>query len=186
MNAHLSMRSGCQGAAGGRRHRVALGSLLGLLLLVSAPALAWDATLAGIYERFYARFDEQDTARALQLLPVEKVMEAVQRHEALVFVDVRTRAEQAVLGLALPDVLALPMNEVFKADNLARVPTDRRIVVTCHTGARAMAVALGLRSLGFEQVFVMKGGLAELVRYLDAKTAFPESPTPATPPPPAR
>lgn len=158
------------------RGSASLAVMLAFLLTGTGPVMAYDTALAGAYEKFYARFAEQETAKALQLIPVEKVVEAINKGEELVFLDVRTQREQSIIGLTYPGTLHIPMNEVFKPESLAQIPTDKRVIVTCHSGVRCTAVALTLRSLGFPQVFSMKGGLTELMKYLDATTAFPVPP----------
>jgi rhodanese-related sulfurtransferase len=144
-----------------------------LTALVSCtPAMAYDEALAANYERFFATFAEKDTAKSLQLMTVDKVVEAIGKGKPLVLLDVRTRQEQSILGVTHPDALHLPMNEVFKAENLARIPTDRPVVVTCQSGARCLSVAFALRNIGFSNVYSMKGGLMELMKHLNPKTAF--------------
>ena len=152
----------------------------------TVPALAYDQALAAPYDAFFGKIAEQDAAKMLQLIPVEKVVEAINAGEDLILLDVRTRKEMSIIGLTYPGSLAIPMNEIFKPENLARIPTDKQVVVTCHSGVRCMAVALALRNVGFAKVYSMKGGLMELMKYLDAKTAFATAPPPAvTPTPPA-
>ncbi|NBC47405.1 MAG: hypothetical protein GVY22_05315 [Gammaproteobacteria bacterium] len=100
------------------------------------------------------------------------MVEAIKNDEDLIFLDVRTRREQSVVGLTYPNSLSIPMNEVFKPENLARIPTDKRVVVTCQAGVRCTVIATTLRNIGFDNVFATKGGLAALIKYLGAKTAF--------------
>jgi rhodanese-related sulfurtransferase len=142
------------------------------ILMGVAPAMAYDEVLAASYEKFFSAFAEEHAAKALQLMPVDKVVEAINKGDDLVLLDVRTGYEQSLIGLTYSNTLHMPMNEVFKPENLARIPTDKTLVVTCHSGVRCTAVALALRSIGFEQVYSMKGGLTEFMKYLDAKTAF--------------
>jgi len=129
-------------------------------------------SLARIYEQFFASFEEQRVQEALHLLPPEKVVEAIKNHEELVLLDVRTKQEQSIVGLTYRDSLSLPMNEVFRAENLARIPRDKKVIVTCQSGVRCTVIALALRELGFENVYAMKDGLAALMEYLTPKTAF--------------
>jgi rhodanese-related sulfurtransferase len=149
--------------------------------LGTAPVLAYDQALAASYDAFFGTLAEQNTAKMLQLIPVEKVVEAINAGEDLTLLDVRTRKEMSLIGLTYPGSLAIPMSEIFKPENLARIPTDKRVVVTCHSGVRCTAVALALRNIGFANMYSMKGGLMEFMKYLDAKTAFAT----ASPPPPA-
>jgi rhodanese-related sulfurtransferase len=137
-----------------------------------APATAYDEALAATYEKFFATFAEQDVAKALHFMPVEKIVEKINRGEDVVLIDVRTQKEQSLIGLTYPQTLHFPMNEVFRPENLDQIPTAKTVVVTCHSGVRCTAVALGLRSIGFENVYAMKGGLSAFMKYVDAKTAF--------------
>lgn len=56
------------------------------------------------------------------------------------------------------------MHELFKEENLNKLPKDKKIVVVCHTGDRAAAVVTALRAIGFEKAFQFRGGLAELAK----------------------
>lgn len=129
-------------------------------------------SLARTYARFFATFEEQKVQEAMHLLPPEKVVEAIKQQEDILMLDVRTRQEQSIIGLTYRNSLSLPMNEVFKPENLARLPTDKKIIVTCQSGVRCTVIALSLREVGFDNVFAMKGGLAALMTYLEPKTAF--------------
>jgi rhodanese-related sulfurtransferase len=140
--------------------------------LVAPPALAYDEALAKTYERFFASFEEKQVPKAMHLIPPEKLITAIKNGEDLVLLDVRTRQEQSVVGVTYPGTLHMPMNEVFKPENLAQIPTDKKVVVTCQAGVRCTVIATALRNIGFENVYATKGGLAALVKYLGAKTAF--------------
>jgi len=85
---------------------------------------------------------------------------------------VRTRQEQSIVGVTLPNTLSLPMNEVFRPENLAKIPTDKKVIVTCKSGVRCTVIGLALRNIGFENVYATKGGLMGLMKYLSPKTAF--------------
>jgi rhodanese-related sulfurtransferase len=54
------------------------------------------------------------------------------------------------------------MHEVFKPENLNKLPKDKKIVVVCHSGDRAAAVVTGLRAVGFNNAYQFKGGMKEL------------------------
>lgn len=129
-------------------------------------------SLARMYEQFFAAFEEQKVQEALHLLPPEKVIEAIKKQEGVVLLDVRTKQEQSIIGLTYKTSLNLPMNEVFKPENLAKIPTDKKVIVTCQSGVRCTVIAMSLREIGFEKVYAMKGGLAALMEYLSPKTAF--------------
>jgi rhodanese-related sulfurtransferase len=147
-------------------------ALLSLAALLSPPAMAYDAALASTYAQLFAQFDERETAKSLHMMPAEGVVERIRKGDPIVLLDVRTEREQSVVGVTYPGTLHLPMNQVFKPENLARIPTDRPVVVTCQSGVRCTAIAIALRNIGFENVFSMKGGLKALINELNPKSAF--------------
>jgi rhodanese-related sulfurtransferase len=71
----------------------------------------------------------------------------------------------------MPGSLAIPANEVFLEENLARIPTDRTVVVICQAGVRAAIVGTALRHVGYDNVYVLKGGLKGLSAALNCKAA---------------
>ena len=148
-------------------------------LLVASPALSYDAALAERFAQFYEPFAGKACAKSLQMMKPEVFVAAMQSEHKPLVLDVRTEKETALIGITAADSLAMPMARVFTKETLDRLPTDRKIVVLCKAGHRATAVAMGLRQIGFEQVFVLKGGLVKLTQYLDPKTAH-------MPPPPQK
>jgi len=143
-----------------------------IMLLSGGPVMAHDEALAQTYQQLFASFDEQQTAKTLHLMTPEMVMEALKKGEALVLLDVRTEREQSIVGVTQPGALHIPMNKVFTPEGLAQIPTDKKVVLTCQSGARCLAVSMALRNIGFDNVYSMKGGLKKLIEYLDPKTAF--------------
>jgi rhodanese-related sulfurtransferase len=146
--------------------------LLLVAFLSSATAWAYDGTLARTYEQFFSSFEEKQVPKALHFVTPEKVVEAIKKGEPMLLLDVRTRQEQSLVGLTYENRLSLPMNEVFKPENLAKIPTDEKVIVVCHSGVRSTVIEVALRNIGFDNVYSMKGGLVGLIKYLNAKTAF--------------
>ena len=89
----------------------------------------------------------------------------------LVALDVRTPAETGVYGVTLPGALMIPINELFTPANLARIPADKTVVVLCLSGTRATAAGTALRHIGFENVYILKGGYKALTAYMGPKEA---------------
>ena len=141
-------------------------------VLCAGPALAYDENLASVYQAFFASFDEQQVPKALHMMPPEKVVDAIKSGDGMLLLDVRTQQEQSIIGLTFADPLHLPMNQVFKPENLAKIPTDKKVIVTCQSGVRCAVIAISLRNIGFDNVYTMKGGLIGLMTYLSPKTAF--------------
>jgi rhodanese-related sulfurtransferase len=64
------------------------------------------------------------------------------------------------------------VNELFKSDNLDKIPTDKPVVIVCKSGARATAVGTALRHIGFDNVYILKGGFQGLSSHFGAKQAY--------------
>jgi rhodanese-related sulfurtransferase len=141
-------------------------------LAASGQALAYDEALAANYRQLFSAFDERETAKSLHFMLPEQVVERIKKGEPVVLLDVRTEREQSIVGITLENALHTPMNRVFEPKNLAAIPTDKPVVVTCQSGVRCTAVAMALRNIGFDNVYSMKGGLVALIQYLNPKTAF--------------
>ncbi len=85
------------------------------------------------------------------------------RREPIVLLDVRDPWETALVRLE--NAVHIPMDEIeMRADELdAREET----VVYCHHGVRSAAVADYLRSIGFQRVMNLAGGVDEWARTVD-------------------
>ena len=149
-------------------------------LLFAPVSLAYDAALAKSFAALFEPVQGQKAGAALHLMKPEKLMALLRAGKPVVALDVRTPAEAGIVGMTLPGTLAIPLSELFMPGNLQRIPTDRMVVVICKSGACATAAGTGLRVIGFDNVYVLKGGLTGLSGYLDPITANAPSP-PATP-----
>ena len=142
----------------------------GLALVASAPAFSYDHAMAQSYAELFAPVKGAKAGKQLHLMPPDVLVAKVRAGEPLIGLDVRTPNEAGMFTAAMPGSLAIPMNELFKAENLDRLPVDRPIVVLCKSGTRASAVGTALRHVGFDNVYILKGGFKALSAYLDAKT----------------
>ena len=148
--------------------------LIGLLtaMTLSGPAWGYDKDLAASYDKYYSTFKEKELAKALKLVPVDKFMKAIKAGEKLTILDIRARAETSVFGFTYKNTLNIPIHELFKEENLARIPTGHKVIVACQGGLRSTGINWALRSLGFRNTYSLKGGLDALATYLTPKTAF--------------
>ena len=143
---------------------------LSLLATAGAP-WAYDEGLAESYAKLFEPVAGMKTGKALHLMKTEVFVNKVKAGAPIVTLDIRTPAEMSVFGSALPGALTIPINELFTPEKLAQIPTDKDVVVLCASCTRAMAAGTALRHVGFENVFILKGGLKALSAYLNAKTA---------------
>ena len=152
---------------------------LAFVVAISGPAWSSDTDmaksytelLAKSYAELFAPVQGAGAGKALHLIKPDAFLEKVKAKEPLVALDVRTPAETGVYGVTLPGALMIPINELFTPANLARIPTDKTVVVVCLSGTRATAAGTALRHIGFENVYILKGGYKALVAYLSPKEA---------------
>ena len=143
-----------------------------LSVLFVSPAFSYDQGLAKSYEQYFSSFSGDGTAKALRMIPTKAFVESLKKGEKLFVVDVRTPGETGIYGFNLANSIVIPMNEVFTTENLSKIPTSGKVVVVCKAGHRAMAIATGLRHIGFDNVFVLKHGISDVANYLSPKNAY--------------
>ncbi|RDH87224.1 MAG: rhodanese-like domain-containing protein [endosymbiont of Escarpia spicata] len=147
-----------------------------LLIILSVffvgPVFSYDQGLAKSYEQYFSSFSGKGTAKALQMIPTKVFVESLKKGEKLFIVDIRTPGETGVYGFNLANSTVIPMNEVFTSANLAKIPTSGKVVIVCKAGHRAMAIATGLRHIGFKNVFVLKHGISDVANFLSPKNAY--------------
>ena len=141
------------------------------LLLAGASVSAYDHDLAASYAELFEPVAGAKAGKALHLISPEALVESIKKGEEVVALDVRTPAESGLFTMSVPGSLAIPASELFKVENLDRLPEDKRIVVVCKSGTRAAAVGTALRHVGFGNVYILKGGFMKLASYLDAKAS---------------
>ena len=149
-------------------------TLLPALLLMGATCSAWsyDAEMAASYQRLFSGVSGAEAGKALHFMSPEAFVEKLQKGEGPVAVDIRTPAETELLSLSLAGSLTIPTDQVFASENLARIPTDRPVVIVCKSGARAAAVGTALRHIGFDNVYILKGGFQALAAYYGPGEAY--------------
>lgn len=137
--------------------------LISSFILVSS-AFAYDAEMA---KKFDAMFSQM-TPEVLTLRPCQittkDILEMIKKKEDFVILDIRTPAETKLIAPVWKGSLIIPMHELFKPENLSKLPKDKKIAVLCHTGDRAAAAVVGLRAVGFHNAFQFKGGIAEFAK----------------------
>ncbi|MEJ5226569.1 rhodanese-like domain-containing protein [Thermodesulfovibrio sp.] len=143
--------------------RLILSALLAVMLLVPT-VYAYDKEMA---KKFDAMFSQM-TPEVLTLRPCQittkDILEMIKKKEDFVILDIRTPAETKLIAPVWKGSLIIPMHELFKPENLAKLPKDKKIAVLCHTGDRAAAATIALRAVGFNNAFQFKGGIAEFAK----------------------
>jgi rhodanese-related sulfurtransferase len=146
-------------------------TLLAVAVTIAGPAWSYDSAMAKSYADLFAPVKGAGAGKALHLIPPDVFLNKVKAKELLVVLDIRTPAETGVYSVTLPGSLVIPVNELFTGANLAQIPTDKTVVVICLSGTRASAAGTALRHIGFENVYILKGGFKALTGYLGPKEA---------------
>jgi len=142
-----------------------------MLLMAVSNAWAYDKIMAESYAEFFAPFSHKATGKSLHMMGNAAFIKHAKAGE-LFILDVRTPGETSILGFNIPETVAIPMDQVFKPENLARLPTDMKIVVVCKAGHRAMAISTALRHIGFTNTYILQPGTQGLANHLSPKTAY--------------
>jgi len=139
--------------------------------LLSVSAHAYDDTKAKELNTFYSHMTQKACADSKLFIEADEVMKLLKTKKEMTLLDVRTDGEASVIALSGDNALHMPIAALFKKENLDKLPTDKPIMVVCHSGTRATLAAIGLKRLGFKKVHVVKGGLVALAEANSPKNA---------------
>jgi glyoxylase-like metal-dependent hydrolase (beta-lactamase superfamily II)/rhodanese-related sulfurtransferase len=90
-------------------------------------------------------------------LPEVAVVWVADHRDQLTLVDVRSPAEVLGPDGRIPGTLLIPLPEL--EERAAEIPTDRPIVVLCHSGSRSALATQQLQKRGMARVANLRGGL---------------------------
>ena len=141
-----------------KRGLLVAGALLGFV----AVGFSYDAELAKKMDAMFSQMTPEVLKQRPCQIDANQLFEMIKKKEDFVILDVRTPQEQSIVGSTWKNTLNIPMHEVFKPENLNKLPKDKKIVVVCHSGDRAAAVVTGLRAVGFNNAYQFKGGIKEI------------------------
>jgi len=131
-----------------------------------------DKALAQKYDKIFSQLTQENLIKSPCRVTPKQVLKMIKKGEDIVLLDIRTEAEQSIVGITYKNSLHIPMDKLFKPENLAKLPKDKKIIVICHSGARAIAATFALRSIGFKNAYALKGGISALARYVTPKTTL--------------
>ncbi|MCG8448387.1 MAG: rhodanese-like domain-containing protein [Pirellulales bacterium] len=149
-----------------------ISAVIGVSIFSTPVAWSYDVELAESYEKLFSPVAGEKAGKALHFVKPDAFVEDIKAGKKIVAIDVRTPSETSVFTLSLPNSLVIPANEIFKKENLARIPTDKPVMVICKSGARATALGTALRHIGFDNVYILKGGFQALSSYYGPKEAY--------------
>ncbi len=145
--------------------------VIGICLGMTSAAWSYDTEMAKSYEKLFASCSGAGIGNTLHFVKPDAFVKDIKAGKEIVTLDVRTPEETGLFTMAMPNSLAIPVNQLFKPENLARLPQDKPIMIVCKSGARATAVGTALRHTGFNNVFILKGGIEALSSYYGPQQA---------------
>jgi rhodanese-related sulfurtransferase len=148
--------------------------ILPVAILISSLALsafAYNTQKAQEYNKFYSHFDQKACANSKLFIKAKDVMKMIRQDKGYTLLDVRTKGEKSVIKLSDKNALDIDLKDLFEAKNLNKLPTDKKIIIVCHSGTRALMSAMALKQIGFKNVQVLTGGLIALAAANTTKNA---------------
>jgi len=139
--------------------------------LLASNLMAYDVKKAEEFNKFYSHMTQKACADSKLFIKADDALKMLKEKKEFTFLDVRTDGENAILSMSGENALHIPINILFKKENLDKLPSDKPIVVVCHSGTRATLAAMGLKRLGFKKIHVLKGGMIALAKANNPKNA---------------
>lgn len=136
---------------------------LPIFVLASAISLgvqAFDEAMAAKIAPMAAQLDHATLASGKGCKVSAEDVLKMRAKEKITLLDVRTDVEAKVV--AMPDAIQIPMDRLFRPENLAKLPTDGKLIVVCHSGNRAAGATALLNAIGFRNAVYVNGGLIAL------------------------
>ena len=136
--------------------------LSALSLALSTTLFGYDVTKAQQYNAFYSQMTQKVCASSKLFISAQETMKMIQENKEYLLVDVRTDGEASVFGFTNIKALHLPIERLFTKENLDKIPTNKPVIMVCHSGTRGTMAAVGLKQIGFKNIHVLKGGFIAL------------------------
>jgi rhodanese-related sulfurtransferase len=140
-----------------------------LALLWSTNLFAYDADLAKEINKTFSQYSLENLNNSKMLVDSETVMKMLKKGDNFIFLDIRTPNETGVVGLRTKNTLEIPFDVLFEKESLDKQPTDKPIVIVCHSGSRALQAATSLDMIGFKNAKVLYGGIIALVKSVSTR-----------------
>ncbi len=141
------------------------------LLFLNVNLTAYDIDLAKKFNETFSQYSQKHLNNSKMLVSSDEVMKMLQNKDKFILLDIRTPAEMDIIGLRTKNTLEIPFNQLFKKEELNKLPTDKPIIVVCHSGSRALQAATNLIILGFKNTQVLYGGIIALAKSNSTRNA---------------
>lgn len=140
-------------------------------LSLSITAFAYDKTKADSMNKFYSNFTQKACANSKLFISAKDTFKMLKEKKKFTLLDVRTTGENSVVSVSLEGSLYIPLKDLFKKENLDKLPSEGTIIIVCHSGTRATLAAIGLKQIGIKNTRILKGGFVALADANNPKNA---------------
>ncbi len=115
---------------------------------------------------FFSYFTEEYLRERPCRVSPERVLRWIKEEEKVLLVDIRAPAETALVGFTYPNTLRIPMNELFKRENIEKLASYEgwKVVIACRAGVRSLVATAFLRRVGLKNTYSLEGGIIEFTR----------------------
>jgi adenylyltransferase/sulfurtransferase len=97
---------------------------------------------------------------------LDEMLKARERGERdFLLIDVREPNEYDIVSI--PGAVLIPKNEFLMGDALAKMPTDKQIVLHCKVGGRSAEVLAAVKGAGFKDAIHVGGGILAWVSQIE-------------------
>jgi len=118
------------------------------------------------YEAFCGTVSDEATAAAADsTITARELKEMLDRGDPIEVVDVREPAEFEIVRI--PGSRLVPKGEIVSGAALATLPTDKRIVLHCKSGARSAEALAVLKGAGYADAVHLQGGVLAWAAQVD-------------------
>lgn len=126
------------------------------VIAVISSALADDSDLIARIDAIVSKGPENDN---YHVNANDVYMWLKMKRTDFVVVDVRIgeNAADAYKAAHIPGAIYIPYNEIFKPENLGKLPKDKKIILVCHMGAAEALPVIPLRLLGYDAYGLLLG-----------------------------
>jgi len=138
---------------------------------LAASVFAYDGAKAAEFDAYYSHMTQKACADSTLFVSAEDVMKLLREGKPVMLLDIRTDGEAGVVALSSPAALHIPLERLFAKASLDRLPSDRPIMIVCHSGSRATMAAVSLKMIGIKNVQVIRGGIVALANADSPKNA---------------
>lgn len=138
--------------------KIVITILTGLCFLITITSFAF-AGDSGLAEKVHAILSDGPENDNYHVNANDVYMWTKMKKTDFLVVDVRPgeNAPDAYKAAHIPGAIYIPYNEIFKPENLKKLPKDKKIILVCHMGASEALPLIPLRLLGYDAYGMLLG-----------------------------